>query len=98
MSSEITVNWFAVKLALEGIPEDLSIEVVDGLIEDINLRPYLRNQRVQWDSATRRVVVSVEVEDFTRTGAESRMTEDLLEMASGVVPGYGPMRVSLVGT
>ena len=90
------LKWFTVRLALEGVHEAEAAEEVQALQDELNMRPHLSNPQVSWQPETRRAIIQVDVEDLKPVPAAEQMTEELLEVAAGVLPGYEHLHVDIL--
>ncbi len=87
---------FTVQLALKGISEKNSHEVLHDIEEELNARPHLLNPQVLWESKMRRLIIQVGVQDVRPDLAARQMAEELFEVACAVLLDVEGMHVEVL--
>jgi hypothetical protein len=72
--------WFGIQLAVNGIEESLAAQAVADWMEELGLRPHLRNTHVYWDSDLQRLIVRTETQAIDTDSAAAGLAEELFEI------------------
>lgn len=92
----LELSWFAVRLALAGISEERSSQAVQGLQDELNMRPHLRNSQVSWEAKTCRAIIQVDAEGLNSESVAKQMAEEMFEVACAVLWEIDGMHVEIL--
>jgi hypothetical protein len=87
---------FMVRLAVSGSPKSVIQSGVNDLLPEIEKRTHIRNPHTHWDELEGRIIVELELDEFTATRAEESAAEQLLEIASTTLGDYDVFQIDII--
>jgi hypothetical protein len=79
------MNWFLVRLKLSGVSEVEALKDISDLQAELNMRTYLRNPKVWWESKAQSILVEIEIEGVDAKRAGLAVYDDFFESAVATI-------------